>query len=141
MTPWFPTQWPPSSETPWLRYGYARGQEFPPRIADGEQVSKVLLRAELIPYERKVKISWLQEKIEAQGIQGIRPLMPDEAEVLRQDKEIKIKVLGLQSLPPANDATGTQLKKYYRLWLQTNGVIADQIKGFHPAFFAWVVAE
>jgi hypothetical protein len=139
LTPVLPLAWPPKKDTHWVRYGYARGQEFPPgRIADGEHVAKPWLRIELLPASRQARLHKLSELLESAGIQGVRPLMPPESSLLSKAELLQSFAMGLTALPAETDPRVSELKKYYQLWLQTNGVIADQIRNSHRAFLDWV---
>jgi len=136
VTPPLPDSWPPTPTTVWVRYGYARGQEIPLRIADGEQVSKVLFRIEIVPTDHQGKLNRIGERVESAGIQGVRPLRPDEVGIFKNADSVQTAAQALKAMPAS--AQSTEIKAYYQLWMQTNGVIAGQVEKFHAAFFAWL---
>ena len=71
-SPLFPTEWPPTPTTVWVRYAYAYGQDIV--LTDGERVAKPWARAELRNGSSTAAIVLLNPKLEPFEVQGVLPL-------------------------------------------------------------------
>lgn len=143
LTPALPAAWPPApgGQTPWIRYAYARGRKFPPEgLADAERISAPWLRIEMLAGRPEARFVLLATGLQPVSIQGVRPLRKEEADVLFRSQEYDVPPASLpQSFSP-DDPRLAPLRAYYRLWLQTNGAVAELIKANHVKFFEWISA-
>lgn len=139
LTPPLPNSWPPSSSIVWMRYAYARGQDFPPgNLADGEKISSPFLRIELHPDVKSANLVLLATRLKTVGIQGVRPLEPEEANVFRRQSQIEAIVLDSNAVFDLKDSKASDVRGFYRFWMLTNGIIVRELRSFHDPFFQWI---
>jgi hypothetical protein len=121
-----------------MRYAYARGQDFPlGHLIDGERISSPFLRIELHRGTPLANLVALSTQLNAIGIQGIRPLHAEEKEIFKSQSEIEEMMLRRD----ADDLDVSGVRNFYRLWIQTNGVIVQELRSSHDDFFRWIEAE
>jgi hypothetical protein len=137
-TPAFPTAWPPTATTIWVRYAYAAGRDLGGGLADGERVARPWARVELRPGAATAAIVPLSARLEPLAIQGVRPIDAATAARLRQEEQITAACLRLTGPPDPAAAETADLRAFYRAWLGFNGVIADAIRADHGAFLDWI---
>ena len=137
-TPAFPTSWPPTSATTWVRYVYAAGRDLGGGLADGERVARPWARVELRPGAATAAIVPLSARLEPLDIQGVRPIDGATLAILRTEEQVTAAGRRLTALPDPAAAETAELRAFYRAWLSLNGVIASAIRPDHGAFLAWV---
>jgi hypothetical protein len=137
-TPVFPTAWPPTATTVWVRYAYAAGRDLGGGLADGEQVAWPWARVELRPGAATAAIVPLSARLEPLAIQGVRPIDAATAARLRQEEQITAICLRMVGPPDPAAAETAELRAFYRAWLGFNGVIAGAIRSDHGAFLDWI---
>ncbi len=135
LTPYLPSEWPPSATTTWTRYAYGAGRD--PQLADGERISAPWGRID--SRDGAATFTQLRKDVSPKAIQGTGPIRPEVAAPLRSSEAVNARVITLAGLPdPGLPDTG-ETQAFYRAWFALNGVIADEI-GLPAAFKAWVAA-
>jgi hypothetical protein len=138
-SPLFPTEWPPTPTTQWLRYAYAQGQDV--SLADGVHVAKPWAQVEMSGDSATAVIIPLSIKLEPFAIQGVSPLEAESLAVLKQEDQVSTYALSLKDLPEPITDEITAMRAFYQTWLNYNGTIASEIKPNHTAFFEWLTAQ
>lgn len=138
ISPPFPSHWPPDGSLPLIYYVYAAGLS-PRRLVDGEYVAAPWGRVEVDP--RKAggpKFRRLSEKLREIGIQGVRPLTPEEVAIFQKEAAAEAYLATLTSLTDKNDKDVGVLRQYFCTWCQFNGHIVREIRLAHEQFFLWL---
>jgi hypothetical protein len=138
-SPLFPTEWPPTPTTQWLRYAYAQGQDM--SLADGVHVAKPWAQVEMSGDSATAVITPLSIKLEPFAIQGVTPLEAETLAVLKQEDQVSTYAMRLKELPDPNTDEITAMRAFYQTWLNYNGTIASDINLHHIAFFNWLAAR
>ena len=137
-SPLFPTSWPPTPGTTWVRYTFAYGNN-PANLSDGTYVSNPLSRTEL-KTDGSSKTTVLSKDMTQAGVQGVLPLGEQETKILQNGKQISAACLKLTELPDPKLASTQDMLAYYRAWFKYNGAFLDLIRKNHTAFIDWVTA-
>lgn len=135
QSPVFPSEWPPTSATRWVRYTFAYGNS-PSGLADGSYVTRPLTRTVVQRDGSVAQAIPLSTTLESVGIQGVSPLDAASSATLGQGPQIQARCLQLTALP--DEALAAELREFYRMWLKLNGAFAKQIRVEHADFFAWI---
>lgn len=137
-SPPFPSEWPPTASTRWVRYTFAYGTN-PAALMDGAYVTQPLTRTEVQRDGRDGEATTLSTALESAGIQGVGPLDATSNATLIKGPQAQAQGLHLTAQP--DEATAAQLRNYYRLWIKLNGAFAKQIRSEHSAFFNWLESD
>ena len=137
ISPPFPAAWPPDGKGMVYYYAYASG--FRMGLVDAEVVAAPWgrLTADALAGVSP-KLEMLGERLTDAGVQGVRPLEPEEISVYKTKEAVEARILALsqsKSIPPADEKL---IRLYFCQWRKGNGVIAGQIGKFHPGFFKWL---
>jgi hypothetical protein len=138
-SPLFPTEWPPTPSTVWVRYAYAYGQDV--NLADGARVARPWARAELRGGSSTAAIVPLSPKLEPFEIQGVSPLDAETSALFDKGEQVSTYCLGLQALPNLNTSEAATMRTFYQAWLNYHGAIASVIKPSHAVFFEWIESQ
>ena len=138
QSPVFPSEWPPTANTQWVRYTFAYGTN-PTTLMDGAYVTRPLTRTVVQRDGTDGEATTLSTVLEDAGIQGVRPLDAASSAALGKGAQVQTQLLSLQAAP--DQAAAVELRTYYRVWVNLNGVIAKSIRPNHAAFFQWIEAE
>lgn len=134
-SPLFPSTWPPTSDTVWVRYTFAYGFN-PSRLMDGNYVTLPLSKTEWKAGTSTTTV--LSEEMMQAAVQGVVPLDEHSRLILESGPQVSDYCLALTTLPDlAQDEAKTMLA-YYKTWLQYNGAFAELIRADHAAFIDWV---
>lgn len=133
LTPPLPLDWPPSDDTRWVRWVYARALR--PGLADAELVSYSWASVELSAGSDEAIIRLVTPQVTAQpSPQGVGPIDADQAAALDDLAVASDRAMALTGEPDAD--TEALLRRAYGAWLATNGVIAEHLP--HHAFFEYL---
>lgn len=132
----FPTEWPPTPATVWVRYAYAQGMDL--NLHDGVRVATPWARLELRGGQNTVTLTPLGAKLEPVSVQGVTPLDEAAQAVLVKGDEVSAYCLQLTALPPSNNPQTNAMRAFYQTWLQYNGALVELIRPNHEKFLAWV---
>ncbi|WP_263383114.1 hypothetical protein [Granulicella arctica] len=121
LTPGLPTAWPPNGAL--IYYAYAAGRH-PALLIDGERITAPWATFNLVG--NYLTFRRLGDNPQTIGTQGVRPLSPDEI------------TLATQQEPVAAPTHLDHARPYYRLWSNTNGIIAQHLRPGLPEFFQWI---
>lgn len=135
QSPLFPSEWPPTSSTVWVRYTFAYGAN-PTTLMDGAYVTKPLTRTIVRRDGRDGEVITLSTALESVGIQGVKPLDAASSTVLGKGSQVQAQCLQLQSMP--DETAAAELREYYRVWVKLNGAFTGFIRVNHAAFFDWI---
>ena len=138
QSPVFPSEWPPTSATTWVRYTFAYGSS-PSGLADGMYVTRPLTRTAVQRDGSEGAAIALSAALESVDIQGVSPLDATSSAALKTGPEVQTQVLQLTALPDEITAAGA--REYYRMWIKFNGAFAAQIRSEHATFFNWIENE
>jgi hypothetical protein len=138
QSPVFPSEWPPTSSTKWGRYTFAYGSN-PSELADGMYVTRSLTHTVVQRDGSEGEATVLSAALESVGIQGVSPLDATASAALKEGAQVQAQALQLTALPDVTLAT--ELREYYRTWINLNGAFAQQIRSEHAAFFDWLESD
>lgn len=137
ITPPFPCKWPPNGEGEVCYYAYATGRRV--GLLDAEVVTapwgRVLLDA---TRKKPPKMEILTRELSEAGIQGARPLIPQEVAIYRTAEVIETAIQDLSKTTQPKTAGIAPIKRYYCQWSKDNGVVSDQVRTLHMGFFLWL---
>ncbi len=136
ISPPFPCQWPPKGQGEICYYAYARGLRF--GLTDAEAIAAPWGRVRWdVSGRRPPRMEVLSKGLREAGIQGVRPLLPQEMAIYKTAKAVEARLLVIAR---ASTLKGDEsaIHRYYCRWSKDNGVAADQIRPFHPGFFSWL---
>jgi|WetSurMetagenome_2_1015567.scaffolds.fasta_scaffold196586_2 hypothetical protein len=135
-SPVFPSTWPPSTDTVWVRYTFAYGTN-PSSLPDGVYVTRPLSRTEG-KGSAAVKTVTLTQEMKQAGVQGIVPINDEAHTILDSEKQVTAYCLTLTGLPdPARPETKAMLA-FYKTWFKFNGTFLNLVRDQHAAFIDWV---
>jgi len=137
QSPLFPSEWPPTASTTWVRYTFEYGRN-PTKLMDGAYVTQPLTRTIVQRDGSDGEATTLSTALEEAGIQGVKPLDAASSAVLGKGAQVQAQLLALQALP--DEAVAAQVREYYRVWVGLNGTITKFIRPNHTAFFEWIEA-
>lgn len=135
ITPPFPAAWPPDGSGAVDYYAYAFA--FDPRIADGERLGAPWARIRVEGRSGEPRLELLARTVQERGIQGVRPLSPNEAAVMRDAPALEEKLLSLLVSRRPFPFAADDVRQYYCLWAGLNAV-AEELRPSHAAFFEWL---
>lgn len=136
QSPFFPTTWPPSSNTTWVRYTFAYGSN-PAMLIDGSYVTYPLSKTE---WNAGIESTTQLNKEKTQAvIQGIVPLDEETQKILEDEKLISEYCLTLTDLPDLNTPEAKKMLAYYNTWFKYNNAFVELVKSDHSEFINWVV--
>ena len=138
ISPPFPSRWPPDGSLQLIYYAYAAGLS-PRRLVDGEYVAAPWGRVEVDPRgSGEPKFRRLSEKLREIGIQGVRPLTPEEMAIFQKEASAEAYLATVTSLTDTNEKDLRMLRDYFCMWCQFNGHIVREIRPAHEKFFRWL---
>ncbi len=137
QSPLFPSEWPPTTLTTWVRYTFAYGRN-PTKLMDGVYVTQPLSRTIVQRDGTDGEATTLRTAFEEAGIQGVKPLDAASSTALGKEPQVQAQLLQLQVTP--DEAVAAEVRGYYRVWVGLNGVFAKFIRPSHAAFFEWIEA-
>ncbi len=132
----FPTEWPPSAATIWVRYAYAQGMDMD--LHDAVRVAAPWARLEMRGSQAAVTIIPLSARLEPVSVQGVQPIDAATRAVLAKENDVSAYCLQLTALPEPNSAPAAEMRSFYRTWLKYNGALVNLIRPNHAGFLAWV---
>ena len=135
QSPLFPTEWPPTTSTMWVRYTFAYGTN-PTTLMDGAYVTRPLTRTIIQRDGTDGAATTLSTVMEEAGTQGVKPLDAASSTTLGKGAQVQAQLLRLQATPDETEAA--EVREYYRVWISLNGVFAKFIRPDHAAFFDWI---
>jgi hypothetical protein len=135
QSPLFPTEWPPTTSTTWVRYSFAYGRN-PTTLMDGAYVTRPLTRTVVQRDGTDGAATTLSTALEEAGTQGVKPLDAASSTTLGKGPQVQARCLQLQSMP--DEASAVELREYYRVWLSLNGAFTKFIRPDHAAFLEWI---
>lgn len=129
VTPPFPSEWPMTPKSTLVRWVYASAMD--PGIRDGQRVAGPWARID-VALDGVAKLTTLSKTLEGNSIQGVKPLMAEQIEVLNKVDETSdaLRSGDLKAVKPS-----------WCLWLRYNGVIAAKLKPKHQAFLTALACE
>ena len=134
LTPGFPAAWPFPRNGELLYYAYAAGRNQN-SLRDGEWTTIPWARFVFTPHDGNVKFERLANNPGIAAIQGVRPLRPEEIRLFDESKQVFGEFPdALRGSQPATE----KARQSYRFWIGNNGVIANEIRPAHVAFFGWL---
>lgn len=134
-SPYFPTTWPPSTDTVWVRYTFAYGSN-PSVLMDGVYVTAPLSKTEWKGGSSSTIT--LSDALTEAGRQGVVPLDKATLAILGTGETISAYCLTLTALPDLSQGETQNLLAYYRAWFQYNGAFLNLIRTDHAGFIDWV---
>jgi hypothetical protein len=137
QSPVFPSEWPPTASTTWVRYTFAYGNN-PAKLMDGAYVTQPLTRTLVQRDGTAGESMTLSTVLEEAGIQGVRPLDAASSAALGKGAQAQTQLLALQAAP--DETVTAEVRGYYRVWVNLNGAFAKFIRPNHAAFFDWIEA-
>lgn len=132
----FPSEWPPTQATIWVRYAYAQGMDMD--LRDGVRVAAPWARLEMRGSQATVTIVPLSARLEPTSIQGVEPIDGATRAVLAKANDVSAYCLQLTALPQPNSPPANDMRAFYRTWLKYNGALVKLIKPNHEKFLAWL---
>ncbi len=132
----FPTEWPPTPTTVWVRYAYAQGRDMD--LSDGVRVAAPWAKLELRGGSSTVNIIPLKASLEPDTTQGVSPVDAATQAVLAKGDEVSAYCLQLTDLPQPNSQPAADMRTFYQTWLKYNGALVELIKPNHEKFLAWL---
>jgi hypothetical protein len=137
ISPAIPAVWPPDGKGLLYYYAYAYG--LSPRFADAQLIAAPWGRVKVDVTGRAApSLEILNKQIEEIGPQGVRPLMAEEIAVLDTEDAVEKQLWELSRRTGLGGTADDSVKRYYRLWCQTNGTVAEKIRARHKQFFDWL---
>jgi len=137
-SPLFASEWPPTSETTWVRYTFAYGSN-PEELMDGEYVTNPLTITECNAGE--VITTELSTEMTKDSVQGVIPLDDATSLLLQNEKPGTSDCVDMTELPDTNLPETQELIAYYQAWFKYNGVFLDLIRRDHKGFIDWVLTN
>lgn len=135
QSPFFPTTWPPSSNTIWGRYTFAYGSN-PALLMDGSYVTNPLSKTEWkAGIESTTQIN--KEKTQA-SVQGIIPLDEETQKILEDENQVSEYCLTLTELPDLSMPEAQKMLAHYGTWFKYNNAFVELVKSDHSEFINWV---
>ena len=88
--------------------------------------------------KKAVRIEVLNKALKEAGVQGVRPLLPQERAIYQTAKVVEEQLLLLSKTTSAKSDAAPAVRRYYCRWSMDNGVVAGKIRPLHPEFFNWL---
>ena len=139
LTPPLPAIWPAQGSGKICYYAYA--QAVDPRLSDGVRVAAPWAKALLdSPFRSEgLRMEILSRQLQVLGIQGVRPLSSQEMEIMKEEYRARDALLLWTTAPsPVSEQDRKRMKDYYCQWVNSNGLIAANIRPLHEEFFTWL---
>ena len=133
-----PSSWPLNKDTQLIYYGYGQGMRF--SLMDAVIIAKPWVKI-LQPihhqqgHRESPKVEVISQILEELGIQGVRPVVRDTNEAEIRINLEKNMFIAAQEFNDPNSALSHELYAFYRNWLRFNGVIINELRSLHTAFF------
>jgi hypothetical protein len=141
ISPVIPAAWPPDGKGLLYYYVYAYGLNLR-RLADAQLTAAPWGRVKVDVTGRTApSLEILTKQIEKIGPQGVRPLMAEEVAVFKTEDAVEEELFKLSRQTGFGRTENPAIKRYYRLWCETNGTVVEQIRTRHQPFFKWVGCE
>jgi hypothetical protein len=134
-SPLFPANWPPISETVWVRYTFAYGKN-PALLMDGNYVTSPLSKTEWQAGNTSTII--LSDEMTEAAIQGMIPLDDEAIAILENEKQVSEYCLTMSGMPNLDTSETKEMLAYYAAWFKYNSAFLDLIRGDHAEFIDWV---
>ncbi|MDD5393157.1 MAG: hypothetical protein PHE17_09080 [Thiothrix sp.] len=134
-SPLFPANWPPTSETVWVRYTFAYGKN-PATLFDGSYVTRPLSKTEWKAGNSST--TTLSTDMSQAAIQGVKPLDNETAAILKTGKQVSEYCLKMTELPKPNAPKTKEMLDYYQAWFKYNCAFLGLIRDNHAGFIDWV---
>jgi hypothetical protein len=138
QSPLFPSEWPPTMSTTWVRYTFEYGRN-PTKLMDGVYVTQPLSRTIVRRDGTEGESTTLSTALDDAGIQGVKPLDAASSTALGKEPQVQAQLLALQAMP--DEATAAQVRGYYRVWVGLNGAFTGFIHPSHAAFLEWIESD
>jgi hypothetical protein len=139
VAPPVPARWPPQGPTALVFHVYAA--VFDPGLRDAERILSSWALATLEPGAAEASVRTLRRPTRELGIQGVRPLRPDEQAALSGRDTAETALAQLAREGRADGPEAAEVRRYYCAWLAANGVFAEELRGASPAFFDWLACR
>jgi hypothetical protein len=133
----FPSEWPPTANTIWVRYLYAQGVDME-NLADAVRISPPWARVELRGNATTVTIVPLNTRLEPVTTQGMQPIDEATQAVLAKEDAVSVYCLALTALPQSKNPEVSEMRAFYQTWLKYNGALVDLIRSNHEKFLNWI---
>lgn len=137
--PPFPATWPLARPGQLCYYRYATG--FDPHLADGEHVAGPWVRLEVRLPAQVVQVEFLGAQLAYLGIQGVRPLGQVEAKLWDEAEHLEAHWEALSQAPNLETPPAQLIRRFYKFWASSHGVILAALQPLHPAFVQWFSAD
>jgi hypothetical protein len=137
-SPPLPTTWPPTSDTVWVRYTFAYGNN-PSELMDGNYVTSPLSKTEWRGGTSTTTV--LSNDMTRATVQGVVPLDEQTRLILDTEEQVSAYCLGLTDLPDPNAPETRAMLAYYGMWFQYNGAFLGLIRKDHAGFVEWVASN
>lgn len=138
QSPLFPSEWPPTAATTWLRYTFAYGTN-PTTLMDGAYVTQPLTRTLIQRDGTDGAATTLSTVLEEASTQGVKPLDGASSAALGKGAQVQAQLLQLQAAP--DQTVAAEVRGYYRVWISLNGAFTKFIRSNHAAFFEWIESD
>jgi hypothetical protein len=135
-SPLFPADWPPASDTAWVRYTFAYGMN-PAELMDGAYVTYPLSKTE---WKEGISTTAVvsSDMIQA-AVQGVLPLDRQTRITFENGNQVSTYCLKLAELPNLTMPETREMLAYYQAWFNHNGAFLDLIREYHAEFIDWMV--
>jgi len=80
----------------------------------------------------------LTRQIKEIGIQGVRPLRAEEIAVVKSYDAVEAQLYKLSREAARGNIDAPAIQRYFSLWCETSGTVAEQIRPYHKEFFHWL---
>ena len=136
VSPLFPANWPPTSDTVWVRYTFAYGAN-PAELMYGAYVTYPLSKTE---WKDGISITTVVSSDMTQvAVQGVIPLDSQTRIIYENEKPVSAYCLKLTELPNPNTPETREMLAYYQAWFKHNGAFLGLIREYHAEFIDWMV--
>lgn len=134
-SPLFPTSWPPTADTVWVRYTFAYGSN-PSQLMDGTYVTYPLAKTEW--QGGKSTTTELSSDMTQAAVQGVMPLDDGSRLILENEKKVSEYCLQLAALPDLSSPEAKEFLDYYHTWFKYNDAFLGLISKDHTTFIEWI---
>ncbi len=138
QSPLFPTNWPPTADTVWVRYTFAYGSN-PAQLMDGNYVSNPLSKTEWKAGVESTTV--LSKEMTQAAIQGMVPLDEESRKILQNESRVSEFSLKMTEMPNSQAPETKEFLAYYRAWFKYNGAFLGLVSADHGAFIEWVTQD
>lgn len=135
-SPLFPAEWPPTSNTAWVRYAYAQAVDMD--LRDAVRIAAPWAKVEMRGNPGTAAIVSLRDRLEPMTTQGVQPIGSATQAILAKMSDVSAYCLQLTALPNPNSQPATEMRAFYRTWLKYNGAFVSLIQPNHQKFLAWL---